>query len=514
MKTVGILEKFQDAGYYSPDGHALRYRLFKPACAPGKKYPLVIFLHGMGERGLDNSAQITANGGAHLWADDAVQKECPCYILAPQCPSSISWVHPGMPELIRLLIEHICASENVDTMRIYITGLSMGAIGTWNLIARYPDLFAAAIPVCGAGTLPNARLIGQLPVWALHAADDPVVPVDGELISRVSLMKDKLYGSAMVVAEAVISGSRSVRLTVYPEGSIAKKYGNAHASWEEAFRDSEVRRWLFSQSRISADVYRNVVPGVWECADATGAYYYIVEGRESALVIDTGMGQGNINEFIQGMTRLPYSLALTHGHGDHSMHCSRFDKVYLDSADKDFLFASRFGGQETPEASRLIHIDDGYEFDLGGGVVITTVSLPGHTPGSLLFVDKAHKCVFTGDAVGSGCGVWMQVPNALDLSEYAKAIATAEKRLAAIGIDSTWRFLGGHGSQRFASSVRSYNPILPGLFSDMRMLCEKLVSGEIVGSDEGLEAIAARFGKCLRASYGTAEMLYRPEQLK
>lgn len=514
MNTGRLIEKFSEHTYYSGSGLALQYRLFRPACEPGKKYPLMLFLHGMGERGADNRAHIEKQGGAHLWAEGDKQQETPCFIVAPQCPADISWVHPGMPELLCALVDHVCASEPADTMRLYISGLSMGAIGTWNMLARYPGKFATAIPVCGAGTLPNARLIGQTPVWALHAADDNVVPVSAEMFSRVSPMPDPMYGTALVISEAAMYGSRNLRLTVYPEGYIGGKYGGPHASWEEAFRDDEVRRWAFSQSRMDRDTYRNVLPGVWECADATGAYYYIVEGRDRALVIDTGMGTGDINAFVEGITRLPYSLALTHGHGDHSMHCRKFDRIHLEAGDRPFLFEARFEGQEIPEKTQLLPISEGYEFSLGGGVVIKTVALPGHTPGSLLFVDEYHKCVFTGDAIGSGCGVWMQVPLASDLTGYAKAIAHAEDRLREIGVDGTWTFLGGHADQRFRSGVRSFNPILTGLFADMRALCEKLVSGEIVGNGDGLEELSQQFGTSLRASYGTAEMIYRPEQLK
>jgi len=288
MKTSGLTEKFQDLTHYSANGLSLRYRLFKPVCEPGKKYPLVLFLHGMGERGLENERQLTDNGGAHLWCIDEIQQETPCCILAPQCPTNISWVHPGIPELLSELCDYICNTESIDRMRMYICGLSMGAIGTWNMIARYPDKFAAAMPVCGAGTLPNARLIGQTPVWAFHAEDDPVVPFAREMISRVSPLPVRAYGTKMLIAEAALMGSRNLKLTVYPKGYIGAKYGSAHASWEEAFRDDEARRWMFSQSRIIRDKYRCVMPGVWECADATGAYYYIVEGRDKALVIDTG----------------------------------------------------------------------------------------------------------------------------------------------------------------------------------------------------------------------------------
>lgn len=512
MHLHDLIDKFDDRAYYAPDGLALRYRLFRPNAAG--KQPLVLFLHGIGERGSDNRAPIANTGGAHLWADETVQAETPCFILVPQCPAGATWLYPGIPELVMAMLRDVCATENVDPMRLYICGLSMGGCGVWHIAANNPDVFAAALPICGAASPETAAKIGQLPLWALHASDDDVVPIAGNLCKTLPLASYPLYGSRLAVSEAARAGSRNLRLTEYPAGYIGGRYSSPHASWEEAFRDDEVRRWMFAQSRIDRDTCAAVVPGVWDCLDATGANYYIIEGRDRALVIDTGMGNGDITALIGSITRLPYALALTHGHGDHSRHCSRFSKIYLDMADKPMLFESRFPGHETPDENALISISDGCKFDLGGGVIIETVSLPGHTPGSVIFVDSFHKCVFTGDAVGSGCGVWMQVPCAYDLSAYAAALAFAEDRLAKLGVDGTWAFLGGHAYQRFANDSGEFNPILPGMFSDMRTLCEKLISGELTGSADGLEQISQRFGETLKASYGTADMLYRPAQLK
>lgn len=512
INPQGLLEKFDDLAYYAPDGRALRYRLYRPTSA--EKQPLVLFLHGIGERGCDNRAPIVNTGGAHLWASERVQAETPCYILVPQCPADATWLKPEIADLVMALLRSVCSNENVDPHRVYVCGLSMGGCGAWHMTASYPDTFAAALPICGAAAVEDAANIGQTPLWALHAADDDVVPTAGDLCKTLPIAQHPLYGSRLAVSEAVRAGSRNIRFTEYPAGYIGRKYAGPHAAWEEAFRDDTVRRWLFAQNRMNRDTYRSVVPGVWECCDATGASYYIIEGRDRALVIDTGMGSGDIAAFIGSITRLPYSLALTHGHGDHSMHCSAFGKVYLDMADKPMLFENRFPGQQPPDENALVAISDGCIFDLGGDVVVETVALPGHTPGSVIFVDKFHKCVFTGDAVGSGCGVWMQVPGASDLSAYAAAIAFAESRLARLDVDGTWVFLGGHAYQRFAGSSVAFNPILPGMLSDMRALCEKLLSGEIQGSREGTEQVSARFGETLKASFGTADMLYRPSQLK
>lgn len=509
-----LLKIFDDRTYYAADGTALRYRIFTPKVEKGKKYPMVLFLHGLGERGRDNRAQIVNNSGAHLWADDAIQQETPCYIVAPQCPDGSNWLLAPIYNALIGLVDQVCAENDVDPMRLYACGLSMGGFGTWNLIGRFPGKFAAAMPVCGAASLETCRAVGQTPVWALHAVDDPIVKNAEEMVWPGNSADEKYYGSRLAVSEAARWGSRNLHLTEYPEGYIGKKYGFAHASWPEAFSDDEVRRWMFAQSRISRDTYANIAPGVWQCGDATGADYYIVEGKDMALVIDTGMGAGDISEFVGKITRLPYELALTHGHGDHSMHCAKFAKVYLDMADRDYLFKSRFPGQPLPEESALCAITDGYTFDLGGGVTVETVSLPGHTPGSVLFADRHHKCVFTGDAFGSGCGVWMQVPGGSDLSDYAKALEKAVNRLRDIGVDGTWAFLGGHAAQRFMSSVKPFNPPCLSMMTDMIALCEKLIAGEITGSDEGLESVSARFGASLRAAYGTAEMIYRPEQIK
>lgn len=256
-----------------------------------------------------------------------------------------------------------------------------------------------------------------------------------------------------------------------------------------------------------------LVPGVWEIDDGVNGSLYIIEGTRRALVIDTGMAQADVIEMISSVTSKPFSLALTHGHGDHSMHCSRFDRVYLDFADREMLFSQRFPGQLVPDERNLVNISAGDRLDLGGAV-IKTVPLPGHTPGSMLFVDETHKCVFTGDAVGSGCGVWMQVPGALPLSEYAASIRRAANALKDMGVaDSDWTFCGGHASQRYLSTVSTDNPVCLALMYDMALLCDKLVSGEIAGSKEGVDERAARFGDVYFAKYGTAEMLFQKEQL-
>ena len=494
------------AEVYSPDGHALRYRLFAPETEPGKKYPLVVFLHGAGERGTDNKKQVEAQYGAQMWAREEVQKEHPCFIAAPQCPTDCRWTDDAVHTLVVEMIYGLLRDFPTDASRVYLTGLSMGGMGTWFLTAAHPELFAAAAPICGAAKLETARGIKSMPVWAFHAEEDPVVPAAGPL------KRDKSYlGTRLIVTEALRHGATDIRYTEYPASYITEKYGHGHVSWVEAYDDKEFIEWMFAQRKDTRCTVECVRPGVYCVDDGMNGSFYIVEGASSALVIDTGMSRGDINACVEKITRLPYSLALTHGHGDHSMHSGRFDKVYLDFADKDMLYSSRFAGQGSPDENKLVDISGGHDFDLGGGVVIKTVPLRGHTPGSLLFVDAFHKCVFSGDAVGSGVGVWMQVPGALKLSEYAENIAKAMDELKNAGVVSdSWVFLGGHDNQQYEGG--KYNPVTLHLMSDMKTLCEKLVSGEIKGALYE-KNMMGRFGTVYRAEYDTASMLYHTEQL-
>lgn len=155
---------------YSSDGLALRYRLHSPAAEDGRRYPLVLFLHGMGERGHDNEAQVVNTSGAFIWAAPEIQSEHPCFIACPQCPDNLSWTHPGISGLLIDLVNELCGRLPIDRMRLYVCGLSMGGIGTWNLVANNPGVFAAAMPICGATTPENAAGIGATPLWAFHAA--------------------------------------------------------------------------------------------------------------------------------------------------------------------------------------------------------------------------------------------------------------------------------------------------------------------------------------------------------
>ena len=162
----------------------LPYRLCPPDIYdPEQKYPLVLALHGSGERGTDNEKPISAHGMATTWADSANQADHPCFVVAPQCPDDNQWVDwdwtlgvypikdvPASNEIltVRDLLDSLIREFSIDTDRIYITGLSMGGYGTFDMIARWPDLFAAAVPMSGAGDTSSAAYINHIPMWIVH----------------------------------------------------------------------------------------------------------------------------------------------------------------------------------------------------------------------------------------------------------------------------------------------------------------------------------------------------------
>lgn len=214
----------------------LPYRLLKPhEIKKGKKYPLLVFLHGAGERGDDNEAQLKYI--SDLLLDEKNRKDFPAYVLIPQCPKDLWWVDfdrgftthtlkenptPPMAAVIALLDE-IENKEAIDKQRIYVSGLSMGGFGTWDLIARFPNRFAAAAPICGGADVNTAAKIAHMPIWNFHGADDAVVKVD--------------WSRNMMEALKAVNGN--IKYTEYP--------GVNHDSWNNAFAEPDFLKWMFSK---------------------------------------------------------------------------------------------------------------------------------------------------------------------------------------------------------------------------------------------------------------------------
>jgi len=233
------LELFAEKEFINENGDTLLYRLLQPEkVKAGHRYPLVLFLHGSGERGRDNARQLIWGAGTFI---DKKNRRCyPAYVVAPQCPEGERWVEVHwalerheMPEqpsrnmrLVMELLEELQRDLPVDARRLYVTGLSMGGYGTWDLISRMPDSFAAAVPVCGGGDEKQAEKLRDIPVWVFHGADDTTVPPERSR-NMVQAIKN--------------AGGTKIRYTEYPDVG--------HGSWKPAYANPEFLRWMFRQKR-------------------------------------------------------------------------------------------------------------------------------------------------------------------------------------------------------------------------------------------------------------------------
>lgn len=245
-QDLGSFEKH----WLAQSGDTLPYRILLPKeYDPAKKYPLVLFLHGRGESGNDNEKQLVH--GARLFLQDSVRTRYPAIVIFPQCPASSYWsnviatmegsktskrtfrfIETGEPSLamrfVTTLTNLIIKNYPVDKARIYVMGLSMGGMGTFEIVRRMPGTFAAAVPICGGASPATAALLTKVKWWIFHGAKDDVVPPSF---------------SEMMVA-ALRKAKASVKFTLYPQVN--------HNSWDPAFAEPGLLPWLFAQRKNSS----------------------------------------------------------------------------------------------------------------------------------------------------------------------------------------------------------------------------------------------------------------------
>ncbi len=181
------------------------------------KWPLLVFLHGSGERGEDVEL-VKVHGPPKLIAEG---REFPFIVVSPQCPQFQSWHAPSLAALI----DDVVRRYKVDEARVYLTGLSLGGSGTWSLAAQRPDRFAAIVPICGSGDTAMAEVLKDVPIWVFHGARDDAVPIK--------------RSADMVTALNKAGGN--VRFTIYPEA--------AHDAWTETYANPDLYEWLLQQRR-------------------------------------------------------------------------------------------------------------------------------------------------------------------------------------------------------------------------------------------------------------------------
>lgn len=242
--TLQHVSKAQNTNSFSKEvfikgSDTLLYRMLLPEnFDASKKYPVLFFLHGAGERGNDNEAQLMH--GSKLFLSEKVRQEFPAIVIFPQCPQNDFWANiisspterfafqkGGKPNksmtLLMGLVSQVRSQKHINKDQVYVGGLSMGGMGTLELLRRKPKVFAAAIAICGGDHVGNVKKYKRVPLWFFHGGKDTTVPPQK---------------SEVVVAELKRMGADDVKLTIYPEAG--------HNSWTPAFAEPDLLPWLFS----------------------------------------------------------------------------------------------------------------------------------------------------------------------------------------------------------------------------------------------------------------------------
>ena len=206
----------------------LNYQIFgNPKWDPKKRYPLLISLHGSGQSGKDNQAQM--GGVTDIFTSAEHQAANPCFMVVPQCPdSAIGW-SGNVADHLMTLLDDLCDKLPVDVNRLYLTGYSMGGFGCFSLATKYPAKFAAVVPLAGGGDAKNANVLKQTPLWAFHGDKDEMVPVER---------------------------TRDVMKAITAAGGTAAKYdelaGQGHGIPGMVYARKDLSDWVFAQHRTPA----------------------------------------------------------------------------------------------------------------------------------------------------------------------------------------------------------------------------------------------------------------------
>lgn len=271
-----VRNSFQARSHTSPSV-SMVYRLFVPKdYSATRQYPLLVALHGVGEKGNDNAIQVDREDLASTWIADSLQARVPHFVLVPQCPTNMSW-GGAANDGIFAIIDSLKREFRLDTNRLYAVGLSMGARGTFNLLASRPGYFAAAVPCAGAGTNSQAAAIARTPLWTFHGDADPIVSVEGTrsmvaAIEGTGIRFVRFFSETWNAVPGLDTYSRAVRSGTNPIDMVARnpsgisfdslgravaggakylysevKGGDHRTGWMVAFHNPLVPGWIFSK---------------------------------------------------------------------------------------------------------------------------------------------------------------------------------------------------------------------------------------------------------------------------
>lgn len=211
------------------DDIEVSYLLYMPAdfkAEDNQKFPLIFFLHGRGES--NGPLSLVAKWGPPMFA--ARGDKLPYVIVSPQCPAEDWWASEEQQKRLVSLLDQVVTKYKIDETRIYLTGLSMGGYGSWKLAAKYPNRFAAVVPVCGSGDPDDAEKLKDIPIWVFHGDQDRAVP----------------FKKSVEMVEAIKkAGGESIRFTSL------EHFG--HNSWTAAYGAPELYQWMNQQTKSTED---------------------------------------------------------------------------------------------------------------------------------------------------------------------------------------------------------------------------------------------------------------------
>ena len=240
IHMTGAQESFDYNVYFSPQGDSLLYRSLAPAeMKRGKKYPLVLILHDAGKKGNDNERQMGA--GPNMFLNPVYREKYPCFIIVPQCPKGEWWTYDRLPgnfdrlpyadtlntslAMAKAVLDSYLEMPEVDKSRIYVMGASMGGVGTYDIVCHYPEIFAAAVPICGAVAPGHFEEAKDVSFRIFHGSIDPTVPVECSRRAYRELRKVGAY----------------VEYTEYA--------GAKHGISNQVYNTPDFMEWLFRQKR-------------------------------------------------------------------------------------------------------------------------------------------------------------------------------------------------------------------------------------------------------------------------
>ncbi len=442
--------KFQDA-----KGGAMPYRYFEPPAGttPGAKNPVILYLHGEEEAGVDNNAQITTTECATVWAEPAHVAAHPSFVIAPQIAKGADWTaEPAYSATLALLAQFIKDHPAADANRVYIVGFSQGATGLWNMLLKNPKLFAAAMPISGSAD----KYLGDYQAWAalkntpviiIHAYDDTVVPVGAALSAAAALQ----------AAGNQFLGYGAPTPCLWSPGSTPAP----HDAWWTAFHKFEVVYnslfWGDLAATHNGEIdpttlytkksHGNGITEVWDYALGTA---FVIERPEKAIIIDTTMGHGSIYQFIKNNVlsnkNIDLEIFFSHQHNDHVLGLPSFagaaqlKKVYvhaLDAAPVKALLGA--------DAGKLVLVKDGDQIPFGGKNA-EVIAVPGHTLGSIVL--KYENYLFAGDSIGTG---YVGVGQIL-VEQYVQEVQHLLDKMGA----GKYIVYGGHTGENYGTISEKY----------------------------------------------------------